>query len=155
MTLFKAAADGGVDIIEALASNGINLDVYDETGKNSLHIAASNGRTKALELLLNYGCDLEGVTDSHHFTPLHFAVSEGHIDAIEALAAFGASMQAKDRRGCTPLHTSIEKGRFHVIEALLRKGASPDLPNSDWWAPLKIEKSHRCYQYSHTKWSLY
>lgn len=50
---------------KAAASIGVNLNSTGQVNKVPLHVAAKNGRTMTIKLLLDYGCDLEAVTFNH------------------------------------------------------------------------------------------
>ena len=58
-------------------------------GESPLHIAASNGDTDTVNVLISAGADLKA-KDSNGSTPLHLAVAGGHAEAVQALLKAGA-----------------------------------------------------------------
>ena len=67
-------------------------------GQSLLHIAAANADLKCVQLLLQYGADVN-VKDTNDWTPLHAAVRRGNwkcaILLIEAGADFGEYAQTR------------------------------------------------------------
>ena len=54
-TLLYYASKGNVPILKHMLDNGTSVDVADYDRRTALHLAASEGHTAAVELLLEYG----------------------------------------------------------------------------------------------------
>ncbi len=101
--------------------------------------AAERGDTRALDVLLSCGFDVNYADDEIGRTPLHAAAMEGWTDAVRVLLAHGASVTARDTefRG-QPLVWAAEGLRMHGDSArnhtgvgkLLIEAGSP----TDWEA---------------------
>lgn len=78
------------------------LTYVDPDGDNCLHIAASRGNYRAVELLLKAGLDVNQVGDMG-CTALHYANMKGHKDIIRLLLAHGASVKIMNEFGKLPL----------------------------------------------------
>lgn len=59
-------------------------------GDSCLHIAASRGDVRAVDILLRNGLDANMRGDMGN-TPLHYACRNGHLDICKLLVASGAS----------------------------------------------------------------
>ena len=73
-------------LIPALPEASDTESSYDTDTKAStpLHLAAQNGHTDTVELLLGEGASIES-RDGYNYTPLHLAVENGHFDTVELL----------------------------------------------------------------------
>lgn len=86
-------------------------------GETPLHLAASNGHTDIIELLVQHcSPDVRNVWGG---TPLHCAASRGHVDAVEKLLTLGANPASRTNKHETALHMARSAD---VIEYLLEKG---------------------------------
>eukprot|EP01035_Chromulina_nebulosa_P022488 gene22488-29119_t len=83
--------------------------VYNSTaglgGKTALHLAAFNGYTATVSLLLKKGAD-PNAKDSDGMTPLHKAAWEGHTKIVELLLKKGADRSVTDNAGKRPIDLS-------------------------------------------------
>jgi len=98
-------------------------EVMAAVGWTDLHLAAADGRTHDVEVLLARGLD-PNAHEGQGATPLHLACSRGSNDAtVEALLARGADVRAIDAFGATPLHWAAIHQRVGAARLLLRSGA--------------------------------
>eukprot|EP01036_Dinobryon_divergens_P025094 gene25094-33609_t len=74
-------------------------------GKTALHLAAFNGYTATVSLLLKKGAD-PNAKDSDGMTPLHKAAWEGHTKIVELLLKKGADRSVTDNAGKRPIDLS-------------------------------------------------
>ncbi|ROT81856.1 putative serine/threonine-protein phosphatase 6 regulatory ankyrin repeat subunit A-like [Penaeus vannamei] len=92
----NAKADKGKPnpgMIKPLDSQG-----YQESAVTPLHLAAFNGHTAMVEMLIGKGAEPNAKTDGG-WTPLHLAAHQGHEAAAEELIVKGADVNAKDEDG--------------------------------------------------------
>ncbi|KAF7943800.1 uncharacterized protein EAE97_005870 [Botrytis byssoidea] len=114
-----------------------------------LHIAAYNGHSACVRLLLNYelgnkcGIDMNSsVTNRRCFeearivsndnevvkdiggTALHYASFQDHLNTMEELLKSGADPNAQNRWGETPLHVATEEGRYQACQVLISAGSN-------------------------------
>ncbi len=143
--LHHAAAEGNIEHVKLLISEGADLNARDQQGRTPALAALLNGQLAVVDLLLEMGADtgaphlvaytgdLRGIK-SHleknapvdrleGFTLLHAAAAGGHADVIEFLIAKGANVNAKDNWDWTPLHGAARKGHRGIVELLIGKGA--------------------------------
>jgi ankyrin repeat protein len=94
-----------IELIELGAS--INAAWIDN--RTPLFYAAARGSTEVVEVLHNYGADLNAREDTNqhgykgNYTPLHYAASNGHRQTYEKLVELGASETCREcHAGKTP-----------------------------------------------------
>ena len=61
------------------------VSVRDAKNLTPLHVAASRGQAHVVQLLLDYGADVDGPTQQGEWTPIVFAAYRGHLDAVKTL----------------------------------------------------------------------
>ena len=125
--LYEAAESGDVPLIRTVVALGADVN-HQRSGRLCLSVAASNGRTAAVEFLLASGADVDGSPlDRVGFTALHAAATYGHVEIMGLLLAAGADVHKMDRGG-TPLYSSLGPTAKHARGAklLLLHGARVD-----------------------------
>jgi len=79
--------------------------VFDNIKWTPLHFAAFEGRVEVVQLLLDYGADVNR-SDRDHWTALHLAALGGHLQVVNTLLACGANPHARNKNGETPFNVS-------------------------------------------------
>ncbi|XWS68744.1 hypothetical protein CRYUN_Cryun04dG0118000 [Craigia yunnanensis] len=87
------------------STEGQTMDDLD--GCTLLHLACETADIGMLELLLQYGANINSM-DSRGQTPLHRCIPKGKAALAKLLLARGADPQAINREGKTPLELAIE-----------------------------------------------
>jgi len=128
--LHKAAVFNRVSCAEALIANGADDSAlgkkYGALRLMPIHLAAEEGQTDMIKLLLSHGVDVNSPTEgANRITPLHFAAAKGRVPVVEALIASGADINACDFARKTPLTWAIESGQGGVAQILRKAGAIP------------------------------
>ncbi|XP_077982816.1 ankyrin repeat domain-containing protein 27-like [Glandiceps talaboti] len=90
----------------------------DDRGCTALHIAASYGQAKIIELLVKRG-GVINATDYHGSTPLHLACQRGHQNATLLLLDCRGSPNLADNDGNTPLHQCCANGHEDCVKAVV------------------------------------
>ncbi|EXK36567.1 hypothetical protein FOMG_09741 [Fusarium oxysporum f. sp. melonis 26406] len=130
----------------ALLARGSNPDhIAIESHKyRALHIAARNGNSDLVRLLLESGASEDPrLAEPEQSTPLHLAVSwsDGspkHVKVVQTLCEFGADPNGAAQHGRTPIHMAVENAHCDkdVVLMLLRYGASIDKEDDKGLPPL-------------------
>eukprot|EP01125_Pyxidicula_operculata_P012625 TRINITY_DN4150_c1_g1_i1.p1 TRINITY_DN4150_c1_g1~~TRINITY_DN4150_c1_g1_i1.p1 ORF type:complete len:2406 (+),score=580.76 TRINITY_DN4150_c1_g1_i1:18-7235(+) len=113
----------------------IDLNAKDQFGWTPLHCAAKSFAFSAVEILVNYGCNVNALT-STDVTPLAYISTYSGSDwnqlkkAVETLVDNGADINCCNNFLETPLHLASFKGNVNLIEYLLDNGANVHLTNS-------------------------
>ena len=112
-----AAAEGNVEVIEALIEAGANFKTPLDSGFTPLLLAVRSDRIPAVKALLKHGADVNEAVKvkaspklpeterplRNGITPLHLAISNGHLELAAVLLDAGADPNS-DLQGFTPLH---------------------------------------------------
>jgi ankyrin repeat protein/tetratricopeptide (TPR) repeat protein len=117
-----------------------------------LHLAAQQGSTNLIALLLAAGADVDAV-NSWQSTPLHLAVEARKTAAAAQLLAAKADPNRFDASGQTPLHVALgtagqairpgppsttPPAQPDLVRLLLDGGADPNLPHNSGATPLLL-----------------
>ncbi|KAF4976375.1 hypothetical protein FZEAL_6951 [Fusarium zealandicum] len=97
-------------------------------GMTPMHIAAKNGHAAIIELLVEYGANVDA-TVVGRLRPIHFARSEG---VIETLIEHGSSIHRQETSSLSPLmQVLMNKPHLSAVRCLIRFGCDP---NDTTWA---------------------
>lgn len=155
--IYHAAANGEIEQVKLLISQGADVNVKDSAGQTPLHYAARKGHKEIVELLLANGADVNA-RDRMSKTPVEDAMGGNHREIVQLLISKGAdisplhlALYMKDETkakslieggadvnkrtpfGITPLHIAAGAGLKDIVELLIEKGADVNAkPNWDW-----------------------
>ncbi|KAK7459749.1 hypothetical protein BaRGS_00038932 [Batillaria attramentaria] len=121
--LHIAADIGHAEICAELIRRGAYVNALTRGGFTPLFFA-SRRSLQAVEILLQFGCDVE-IRSRNGDTALHAASSFGREDVIAALIASGGDVNAKNTHGMTPLLLATISGSRNAVKTLTRSGADP------------------------------
>ena len=120
-----------------LAVPGIDAVATDANADTNLAIAAMNGRTDVVELLLAAGVD-PSTKNKWGNSPLQWACNKGFAEVAKLLLAVpGIDIAAPDANGDTNLAIAAMNGRADVVKLLLAAGASASTKNKWGNSPLQ------------------
>lgn len=128
-SLFEAVRTGDVQGLSSELAGGTAVNAKNEDGQTLLMIAAQEGQTGVIKLLLEKGADVkEGGTGG---SALVCAAMKGKTEAVKLLAENGADVNEKGPGGMTPLMwAAVFTPDPGVIDALIRKGSDVDAKNT-------------------------
>uniref|UniRef100_A0A8C1WS57 Ankyrin repeat domain 28b n=1 Tax=Cyprinus carpio TaxID=7962 RepID=A0A8C1WS57_CYPCA len=125
--LHAAAFTDHVECLQLLLGQNAQVNCVDAGGKTPLMMAAENGQTNAVEVLVSSAKADLTLQDANKNTALHLACSKGHetsallilekITDRNLINSTSAALQ-------TPLHVAAKNGLTVVVQELLAKGAS-------------------------------
>jgi ankyrin repeat protein len=121
------------------------LDKYDfnvectiyAPGQTALHLAATYGKTYAVQMLIEKGASVNAVTTDNE-TPLHLASRLGNLETASLLIEKGASVNAVTTDNETPLHWASRRGDLKTVALLIEKGASVNAVTTNNDTPLDL-----------------
>ncbi|KAL8672384.1 MAG: hypothetical protein Q9168_003157 [Polycauliona sp. 1 TL-2023] len=92
--------------------------VFDETSKQDLFSAASNGSSRIVKKLLDRGVKPSIRHQDNMTTPLHFAAASGGIKTMEILLKYKDTGWFADN-DLTPLHLAARHGHINAVRQIL------------------------------------
>lgn len=116
-----------VTVRKLLKSDNSLVCVRDAKNLTPMHVAASRGQHKVLQLLLDFGADVQGPSDKDQWTPVVFASYRGHLAAVEVLVDNGAGLTEKDGN---PIHFAGQRKHKDICRLLVEHGAIDGLIRS-------------------------
>ncbi|KAL0596104.1 Ankyrin repeat domain-containing protein 17, partial [Plecturocebus cupreus] len=126
------------------------LDLLTLTGSklgiSPLMLAAMNGHTAAVKLLLDMGSDINAQIETNRNTALTLACFQGRTEVVSLLLDRKANVEHRAKTGLTPLMEAASGGYAEVGRVLLDKGAdvnAPPVPSSrDTALTIAADKGH-------------
>ncbi len=101
--------------------------------------AINFARTRLIELLLDYGWDINESYGER--TLMHHDANHGYGAAVRTYLAYGADPNIKNRDGRTALHLIAARGAGReVIHALVEAGADINVRDNDGVTPLDLAR---------------
>ncbi|XP_036847283.1 ankyrin repeat and SOCS box protein 3 [Manis javanica] len=141
MPIHEAAYHNSVECLQMLihadsSENYIKIKTFE--GFSALHLAASQGHWKIIQILLEAGAD-PNATTLEETTPLFLAVESGHIDVLRLLLRHGANVNGSHSMcGWNALHQGTFQENAEVIKLLLKKGANKECQDDFGITPLFV-----------------
>ncbi|KAJ9580531.1 hypothetical protein L9F63_024297 [Diploptera punctata] len=145
-SLHQAAWRGDVSEVERLLSKSmacLNLQLR-PFGATPLRLAAMNGQTPCVELLLRYGAHVD-LPDRKGQTPLFCAVKNWDTDTCVLLLKAGACPDGDRMNLSTPLYLACQDGYSVGVKLLLDYGAEIEWPDvrPTWLHPLHVAVTYK------------
>jgi len=120
--LFSTLYYGDPETIRVLLEAGARLPEDDDSIRQAVYLAASNGFEQVFEMAVAEAGS-RGLSWWEN-VPMQAAARGGSVTIGEALRANGQSVDEKDLYGITPLHVAAENGHLAFVEFLVGEGAS-------------------------------
>lgn len=109
----------GSRILRVLVDRGVAVDQLDSSGSTGLHLAASAGHLRALEVLLAAKADIN-LKDGQGRAPLLLAAFAGHTRCVEALCRDArVELGSTNAEGANALHVATMNGKFEAARCVM------------------------------------
>jgi len=95
--------------VECLLRHGAEVNAVNSADQTPLHIAASRGQTKILELLFQHNANFS-LRDKDSITALLAASINGHHDTVRFIVQHGGNVNDTDGKGNTNAHFAAATG---------------------------------------------
>jgi ankyrin repeat protein len=125
MILHGASGGNIAELRDALLRGG-DPNSADLQGITAVGVAAAQGQTESLELLVKAGANVNKKCPLG-FTPLRLAVVNGHTAAARLLIDHGANVNDSGDDGNTALTVAAFQQRTEIVQMLVDKGANVNL----------------------------
>ncbi|XP_065785370.1 ankyrin repeat and SOCS box protein 3 isoform X1 [Muntiacus reevesi] len=141
MPIHEAAYHNSVECMRLLihadsSENYIKTKTFE--GFCALHLAASQGHWKIIQILLEAGAD-PNATTLEETTPLFLAVENGQMDVLRLLLRYGANVNGSHSMcGWNALHQATFQENAEIIKLLLKKGANKECQDDFGITPLFV-----------------
>ena len=124
-TPLKAVNSNNVASVRELIAHGVDVNEPDAAGDAPLVMAAYNGYTEIVRLLLEAGADVSAVDPQMKATALHAAAYAGRTAAAKLLIAHHIDIDKQGPyNGYTALHDAVWQNHIETAEALIEAGAT-------------------------------
>ena len=126
--LIAAASKGYTETVSRLLEQGVPADPVSIApedryyGSSALFVAARNGHSGAVKLLLEHGADPEH-RDGPGMTPVIYSTANNHKEILKMLIDAGADVNAASASGFTAFMAAARYRGPEIIDLLLEHGA--------------------------------
>ncbi|XP_062934805.1 ankyrin repeat and SOCS box protein 3 isoform X3 [Cynocephalus volans] len=141
MPIHEAAYHNSIECLRMIihadsSDNYIKTKTFE--GFCALHLAASQGHWKIVQILLDAGADPNEAT-LEETTPLFLAVENGQIDVLRLLLRHGADVNGSHSMcGWNSLHQASFQENAEIVKLLLKKGANKECRDDFGITPLFV-----------------
>ncbi|KAK5171447.1 phosphate system positive regulatory protein pho81 [Saxophila tyrrhenica] len=87
-------------------------------------VARFGGARETLQLLKEYGVDMDQQDKLYQWTPIFHAASEGHLHCLQQLLEFRVKANAKDEKGLSAMYYAAWEGHLDCMQLLARASAA-------------------------------
>ena len=96
------------------------VDIFDNEGKSSLHLAAETGSMEVCKLLLDKNAFVNSKTKKG-LTALHYAAQKGHVELVQYLIKdYHAEIESRSSEKQTPLHLAAKYGQIETCKVMFK-----------------------------------
>nr|C7B178.1 RecName: Full=Protein VAPYRIN; Short=PhVpy; AltName: Full=Protein PENETRATION AND ARBUSCULE MORPHOGENESIS 1 [Petunia x hybrida]ACU00619.1 penetration and arbuscule morphogenesis protein [Petunia x hybrida] len=130
------------EVLEKSDTTWKSVDSVNFEGQTLLHLAISQGRPDLVQLLLEFGPNIEAHSRSCS-SPLEAASATGEALIVELLLAKKASTERTEFSASGPIHLAAGNGHLEVLKLLLLKGANVNSLTKDGNTALHLAVEER------------
>ncbi|CAM0135810.1 hypothetical protein VKS41_001754 [Umbelopsis sp. WA50703] len=124
-------------------SSDKSLAVAGATGSTALHVAAANGCTKVVELLLRNNAQVD-IRDKYGSTPLSVAAAKNHTEIVNILETFRVFQTGTELQNSQSLHADLRKAprKTHPANRLRRPSLPTELDGKASGSTVRTSMDH-------------
>ncbi|VAW58181.1 hypothetical protein MNBD_GAMMA11-1036 [hydrothermal vent metagenome] len=132
--------------IRKLIKNGADVNIKNKWDATPLLMAAQEGYTQIVTVLLKANADVNAAEKTNGATPLHMAAENGHTQIVAILLKANADVNVAGIDGGTPIYIAAQNGHTQIVATLLKANADVNVAGKDGSSPL-----HMAAQNGHTQ----
>ena len=141
-TLMQAVKTNNVALVKKMIEQGAEVNELDANDDAPLVMAAYEGYTDIVQLLLAAGADVAAVDPGMKATALHAAAYAGRTDAARLLITYGIDLNKQGPyNGYTALHDAIWQNHVATAKVIIDAGADLTLRTNNGETPLMMAKT--------------
>ena len=129
--LHYAARHGIYTWINDLMKEGADVNVRNQHGETPLMAATFHENIPIMDMLIDYGGDVNAYVDANSETALNYAARQNCGKAMELLINKGADVNTRDQHGDTPLMVAAFYGNAPIMEMLIHNGSDVNARNDE------------------------
>jgi hypothetical protein len=128
------------ELAQLLHRSGSSMYPWGDSGWTLLGSVANYGDPEMVQLLLDYGVDVNGVNTQagYYCSPLHNASWGNDPRSVRLLLDRGADPNLREGNGPTPLHNASNYGKIEIARLLIEHGASVKAKDDQGRTPLDV-----------------
>lgn len=123
-----AAASGDVATVQKQIVSGVDLNAKTYKGETAVMVAAMEGHTNVVHMLIEAGAAINDQNVYGRHTPLILAALQGHLDTVTVLIESGADKSLKNQFGKTAGEAADSAGHADIVELLTDRVVEPATP---------------------------
>ncbi len=123
-------------VVRTLLDLGADINFQDRYGKTALDLAAFNGDTRLVQMLLACGANPNQKRAEKESSPVANAAHSGNVEVLKILLAGKAAVSTPSYGGLVALSLAALDGNVQFVRLLLEAGADPNLQDRDKYTPL-------------------
>ena len=132
-----ALAGRHFEVAQVLHRNGSSIHLRGRDVFSPLLSAIHYGNLEMVQVLLNYGANVNNPDDSFYFSPFDYAL-QGYpngTEVVRLLLDHGADPNARWKNGLTPLHRASQYGKIEIVRTLVERGAGVEVQDEQGRTP--------------------
>ncbi|KAG7382935.1 hypothetical protein PHYPSEUDO_004231 [Phytophthora pseudosyringae] len=136
-SFFRAVQEGNAEKVKRSWLGGLGVNVTDDLGRTSLHVAVENGQLGVIELLLSAGVNTN-VVDTHGRSPISIALEKQQFALAEMLRAHQKKKlvtrqvkSSEDEHNIALAFRATKRGDLESLKQLVPELVRPDMEDYD------------------------
>lgn len=118
--LLNGARTRRLDQVERALELGADPNAWDSFGLSAMHMAATHGDVRMIQVLMRYGAE---PFTTKAISPFFSAVISGRLDVLRLLASHQLDLETSDVTGRSALEMALISGKYDVASWLAENGA--------------------------------